>query len=342
MEKNFDLRFKTPDMVKEAAEKGGKNILIEILMSLGVFIVAQLMSILLMIPVEMVVLFTDEAYMAAAASGDVQAIADATMALVNSNVLVVSQLFITVGPIIVAFLFCKLIQKRKLRTLGFKKSAMVKEYLIGLLVGFVMMLVAVIICLMTGAMELNGISEGFSAATVGMLFIFFLGFMVQGMSEEVLCRGYMLVSTARKKSQIWIAILVRSLLFAALHLANSGISVLAFINLTLFGVFAGVYFVKRGNIWGVAAVHSMWNFAQGNFFGILVSGNRLGSSVFASTADANKTLLNGGDFGLEGGIAVTIVLLVGIVVLGFVKQRDVAEETQVEEAQVEEQPVVSE
>ena len=38
------------------------------------------------------------------------------------------------------------------------------------------------------------------------------------------------------------------------------------------------------------------------------------------------TLVNGGDFGLEGGILVTIVLVVGTVVMLMTKQKDVAEE----------------
>jgi hypothetical protein len=38
------------------------------------------------------------------------------------------------------------------------------------------------------------------------------------------------------------------------------------------------------------------------------------------------TLVNGGDFGLEGGILVTIILVVGTVVMLMTKQKDVAEE----------------
>jgi len=94
----------------------------------------------------------------------------------------------------------------------------------------------------------------------------------------------------------------------------------------LFGIFAGVYFIRRGNIWGVAAVHSIWNFAQGNIFGVLVSGNDFGTTIFTSTINENLTILNGGDFGLEGGILTTIVMVAGIVIMMQTKQRDVVEE----------------
>ena len=58
---------------------------------------------------------------------------------------------------------------------------------------------------------------------------------------------------------------------------------LAFINLTLFGVFASLYFIKRGSIWGIGAFHSIWNLVQGNFWGLSVSGGATECSVFRTT-----------------------------------------------------------
>ncbi len=123
-----------------------------------------------------------------------------------------------------------------------------------------------------------------------------------------------------------VGIIANAVLFAALHLLNNGITVLAFINLVLFGVFASVYFVKRGNIWGVGALHSIWNLAQGNVYGIRVSGIQTSCSVLSSEMVAGRELINGGDFGLEGGLAVTIVLVVGTLVLLATRQRRYVED----------------
>jgi len=112
-----------------------------------------------------------------------------------------------------------------------------------------------------------------------------------------------------------VAVILNALFFAALHLGNSGISALAFVNLTLFGVFASVYFIKRGNIWGIGAIHSIWNFVQGNFYGIKVSGMESSCSVFASAMTEGRDLIHGGAFGLEGGLAVTLVLVAGTLFL---------------------------
>ncbi len=230
----------------------------------------------------------------------------------------VFSLFATIGMTVVVILFCRLIQKRKPDTLGFIKSGMGKEYLTGLVVGFVMFSSAVLICVAAGAIKIEGFSETFS---ILMFFLFLLGFMLQGMAEEVICRGYVMVSIARRYS-MWTAVISNAVIFAALHLLNNGISVPAFINLVLFGIFASLYFVKKGNIWGVAAVHSVWNLVQGNFWGLRVSGMVTECSVLRSTMVEGRELLNGGAFGPEGGLGVSVVLLVGICVL-LRKKKDV-------------------
>ena len=190
-------------------------------------------------------------------------------------------------------------------------SRILGTYQIGLIVGFVIFSLAVLFCAVTGSLKLSGISSTFAILP---FILFFAGYMIQGMAEEVLCRGYLMVSIGRRYP-MWVAVLLNSLFFAALHLGNAGMSVLAFINLTLFGIFASIYFIKRGSIWGIGAIHSIWNFVQGNFYGIKVSGMETSCTVFDSLVVDGKSLINGGDFGLEGGLAVTIVLVIVTVIL---------------------------
>ena len=87
---------------------------------------------------------------------------------------------------------------------------------------------------------------------------------------------------------------------------------LAFLVLTLFGVFAAVFMLKRGSIWAVSAIHTAWNFIQGHILGIRVSGNPKYASVFNSVNAEFGSVLNGGEFGLEGGLGVTAVLLLAL------------------------------
>lgn len=317
------FNLKKPKMVTEAAAaQKGLHIVLEILVFVAVFLVSTIMQLAVLAPVEIILMFSSADYINAAVSGDQQAIALATEALMQSNALTIAMLFSTAGMILTALLFCKLIQKRKMTTVGFQKPGMWKEYLCGMAVGFGIFSVAVLICMVTGSLKIQGLSATFS---VGIFLLFLVGYLVQGMAEEVLCRGYFLVSVSRRYP-LAVGIAANALLFAALHLLNDGISVLAFINLVLFGVFASIYFIKRGNIWGVGALHSIWNLAQGNFYGIRVSGMQTSCSVLTSEMVAGRELINGGDFGLEGGLAVTIVLVLGSLILLMTRQQRYTEE----------------
>lgn len=310
------LKLEKPQSVLDAAKaQKGMHIALEMLVFVAVFLVATIAESIIMVPGLLIMMFTDSDYLNAIMEGDVAAAIEAGNALSSSDLSTVMMLFATIAMTGIVLLFCKLLQKRRMNTLGFRKKGMVKEYLCGLAGGFVLFSAAVAICVVTGSLKIEGLSSTF---TLGMFLLFTLGYMLQGMAEEVLCRGYLLVSIGRRYSMM-VAIWVNAVFFAMLHLLNDGISVLAFVNLVLFGVFASVYYIKRDNIWGVGALHSIWNLVQGNFYGIRVSGIQTGCSVLSSEMVEGKEFINGGAFGLEGGIAVTIVLLVGTVVLLYMK-----------------------
>ena len=306
------FKLETPKAVVDAKNsQKGLNWALELLIFVAVFITVTIGQLVIMFPVELVMLFTSKSYILALQTGDMNLAMQASTEIANSNAYTITMLFSTIAMTLLTMLFCKLIQKRKMTTLGFVKKGMLKEYGLGLIIGFAIFSLAVLFCVVTGSLELSGISSTFAILP---FILFFAGFMIQGMAEEVLCRGYLMVSIGRRYP-MWIAVLLNSLFFAALHLGNAGMSVLAFINLTLFGIFASVYFIKRGSIWGIGAIHSIWNFVQGNFYGIKVSGMETSCTVFESLVVEGKTLINGGDFGLEGGLAVTLVLVIGTIIL---------------------------
>lgn len=295
-------------MTQFYGEKKGWNIILEILLFIGIFILCSLGQMLVIMPYEIIVLFGDSAYQAAIQAQDMEAAALASVNALSGDKFMVVSLVSEIIMIAIVLGMCALIQKRSPRKLGFTKGNFLKEYGLGIVVGFCAFSIAVLIALATGSLSFTFSKGGW------ILLLYAIGFMIQGMAEEVLCRGYMMCSIARRYP-LWVAILTNSLVFAALHLLNAGISVLAFINLVLFGIFASLYFVRRGNIWGIGAVHSVWNFVQGNFYGIQVSGNGKMASVLDCTFAENRELINGGAFGLEGGLAVTAVMVIGIVLL---------------------------
>ena len=320
-----DLCERSVPMQETAQTKKGLLWILELLVFVAVFLVASIAQGFATVPMQLVMLFSDKAYMAAVASGDVAKLTEASMEvtqrLMESDGYMIGMLLSDIVMMLIVFLFCRFIQKRKLRTLGFIKKGMLKEYALGMLLGFAFFSVCVLLGVLFGGLKIEGISPEFS---IGIFVAYLLGYMVQGMTEEVLCRGYFLGSYARRYP-VYAAVLANSLLFASLHLLNSGISVLAFINITLFGIFASIYFIRRGSIWGIGAFHSIWNLVQGNFYGIKVSGTPVGNTLFTTQAIAGKSLWNGGDFGMEGSLICTIALTCGIIFLYTRKNKDAVE-----------------
>lgn len=210
-------------------------------------------------------------------------------------------------------LFCRWIEKRKMPSMGFRKAHAVREYLVGIVFAFVMISTAVLIGILSGAYSFRA-----TKFSVGVFLIYMLGYMIQGMSEEVMCRGYLMVSITRK-NPVWLAAVLSSAVFAALHLANPGIGILPLINLFLSGLVFAAYVLKRGNIWGACAMHSFWNFFQGNLYGISVSGTGWGmnSSIMTASVKGGIPLWSGGNFGIEGGLCDTIVELAALAVILF-------------------------
>ncbi|EMS69691.1 CPBP family intramembrane glutamic endopeptidase [Ruminiclostridium cellobioparum] len=306
----LELLKNKPDIVVEAQKARFRpNLAVQVLIFIAVFIVTQIAAGL---PVAIGAIIKVVADISSGRA-DFTNPADSmnyAREMMSVNWFSLLTLFCTIIVTILVIVYCRFIEKRSLYSMGFVKRKAVFNYLLGLVIGAVMFGAGVLICWLTGALAFNGVILGNS---LGLVFAFFLAFLFQGMSEEVMLRGYFMVSIAAKKTVV-VAILLNSILFALMHILNNGISLLPVINLTLFGIFASVYMLRTGNIWGVCAIHSMWNFVQGNIFGIAVSGINIKASVFSFVPAGTGTLINGGDFGLEGGLGVTIVLVAAIII----------------------------
>ncbi|MBR2524421.1 MAG: CPBP family intramembrane metalloprotease [Clostridiales bacterium] len=200
--------------------------------------------------------------------------------------------------------------------LGFKKEHIIPRYLSGLAAGLVMIASVFLILVISGQIKVTGF--GIPLSSVPLLLSYMLMWLIQGACEEVMFRGYMMPRIASRFGLIP-AIAASSLLFCIFHGLNPGFSVLAFINLILISVLYALISYYTGNIWIVCAAHTMWNFTQGNVFGLEVSGNSGGVSLIHTTLSSSpSSLMTGGGFGPEGGLPVTIVTVVAIIIVVLV------------------------
>lgn len=254
----------------------------------------------------------------AAAAGNENAVYEAIERLLASPPawMGIVSLFATAGSIAAVLLYCRRSEHRRLYTLGICREGAVCEYLLGFLFGAAAITASAAAIIATG----NGVWKGAeSGANAVYIILYFAGYLVQGFSEELLLRGFLLVSLSKNCSGNT-AVLGSAAVFALFHLGNNAVTPLALINLFLFGVFAAICFLKRGSIWMIAAFHSAWNFVQGNILGISVSGGAGSESVFGIGL-TGADWLSGGGFGAEGSIFTTAVLAISVLLACISKQK---------------------
>ena len=126
-----------------------------------------------------------------------------------------------------------------------------KLFGLGLLVGFVMNAICILAAYLHGDLDFSvgRFNLPYLLAALGCV-------CVQSGAEELLCRGYMF-GALRERYNVWVAGIVNSLLFGALHLANPGVTVLSVVNIVLFGLALSVAMAKLESLWFCVAVHTL-------------------------------------------------------------------------------------
>lgn len=228
-------------------------------------------------------------------------------ALINEDISMLIQLYESVLGIGLIILYSYSIEKRTFISMGFIKRHICKQYIKGVCVGTLLISAIVLIGILFNTFVFD---ESNANWDIKITLLFLGGFLLQGFYEEVVFRGFFMISIIRKNT-ILAAVTANSLLFGLTHGLNNGFQGLALFNLILFGMFESIYLLKTGNIWGVSAIHSMWNFIQGAIYGFNISGMAQSQSLFTFKIN-NCEILSGGTFGLEGSLLTTIVLVSAI------------------------------
>jgi membrane protease YdiL (CAAX protease family) len=216
------------------------------------------------------------------------------------------------AALLTVLLVWRIVDKRPIVELGLRTARAPRRVLKGagiatLMMGFV---VFVNFTLIDGATW--DVNTDLPRAAV-VLVVGLLGFALQGPSEEVLFRGYIL-ENVRDEWNVRAAVIVSSLAFGAMHASNPAFGPLPFINLVLFGVATALYklYVDDDQLWGVFAIHAVWNWLQQVVFGLPNSGIISVPDTTLFTVTPNTSLPDviwGGGFGPEGTLAATVVVL---------------------------------
>jgi membrane protease YdiL (CAAX protease family) len=141
-------------------------------------------------------------------------------------------------------------------------------------------------------------------------------FVFAAAAEEILFRGYPL-QTLTRANLAWLGVLLTSVPFAAVHLNNPhAVPGFTFVNTALAGVWLAVAYLRTRSLWLPLGLHWAWNWAQASLLGLPVSGiERIAPAPLLHAMNAGPDWLTGGSYGIEGGAACTVALLVSTLVI---------------------------
>ncbi|MEE1250931.1 MAG: type II CAAX endopeptidase family protein [Lachnospiraceae bacterium] len=224
----------------------------------------------------------------------------------------------------VALLYWKLIEKKPLSEMGLTKRF--GNYFIGVLVGILLLAVSVVAIVLTGNIEYHGT---YNNADILMILLLFGGFIIQGATEEILCRGIVL-HTLKEKTSVAVAVDISTILFIMPHcssLFEQGFvyGVLGICNLALISTIFSLLTIRFKSIWAACGLHSFWNAILYSVLGLNLSGNDETVTAIFNMQSVGKNIWNGGEYGIEASIITTIVLAIAAAIIWYVSKNGVNE-----------------
>jgi hypothetical protein len=175
-----------------------------------------------------------------------------------------------------------------------------------------------------GTFAVEGLSTGFAGAAA----LVFGLFLVSGVSEELVARGYLLTNVAEgllgplpERAAVAVAVVVSSSLFGLAHAANPNATVLSTLAIGVAGVLLAAGYLLTDELAIPIGLHVTWNLFQGTVYGFGVSGFDFGVSV-VDTVETGPDLATGGTFGPEAGLLGLAAEAVGVLaIVGYVRLR---------------------
>ena len=147
--------------------------------------------------------------------------------------------------------------------------------------------------------------HGAQVAHWGILWLLCLTFV--GLFEEFLFRGYSLF-TLSSGLGFWPAAILLSLVFAAVHLQNSGEGLVGVAGVFVVGLLWCFTVRRTGSLWLAVGMHAAFDFGETFFYSVPDSGTMLPGHLLNSSFHG-PSWLTGGSVGPEGSLLVFVVIV---------------------------------
>jgi membrane protease YdiL (CAAX protease family) len=161
--------------------------------------------------------------------------------------------------------------------------------------------------------------------------IWLLGFLMVGLLEEYLTRGYLLFTLTRglagiyswlfktphsKALGFWTAAIILSVLFGLGHGKNPGESPIGLLSAGLASLVFCLSLWRTGSLWWAIGFHTSWDWAQSYLYGVADSGLMVQRHLLATHA-VGTPIMSGGTTGPEGSIFVLPILAIVCLIIIF-------------------------
>jgi uncharacterized protein len=228
------------------------------------------------------------------------------------------------------------IERRPNSVYGLGGSRKAPLFFAGAAWGLVCLSLLVGILWKSGLLVIDGrLLFGFDAVRYGAMWLF--GFLLVGLLEEYLTRGYLQYTVTRgiaglyaaifktQQSELlgfWTAALCFSILFGLGHKGNPGESPIGLLSAGSVGLVFCYSLWRTGSLWWAIGFHMAWDWAQSFLYGVADSGLMIQHHLLA-THPVGKPILSGGTTGPEGSIFVVAVLgIVAVIIATTLPRRE--------------------
>ena len=218
--------------------------------------------------------------------------------------------FAATGLVVLAWV--RFVERRSLASIGLPSQGGGAPFLRGIGIGMAMSFAVVATIWIAGGYEAQGYAKAFASPTALMnIAILLLCFIVQAGVEEIIFRGWLMSVLARKFNVIT-AVTVTCIVFAALHFGRQTPWNDVVLSI-LFSLFACLWALKAGNLWGVMGWHAGWNWLLAVGFEVPVTGlDTKTPALLVKLIPQGSDYLTGGTQGPEGSLLCGLFFIVAI------------------------------
>jgi hypothetical protein len=230
----------------------------------------------------------------------------------------IDELLALVAGLLATAVVIRAVDRRPWRDVGLGREA-ARPVLLGQgwLIGAGAIGLTCLVLFLCGWLRIVPASPGSSLGAGARLTIFLL---IAALSEEVLCRGYLL-SAIRDGVGTRGAVAITSVLFGLLHLLNPGVTWESVLLVILAGVFLAMVRVVFDSLYAAWAAHAGWNWVMAVPLHAAVSGSRFESPDYRAVT-LGPEWISGGAWGPEGGLAAALGMLAAMTYLYTRRRRE--------------------